>query len=71
MASVCEIKTDFLKLAEKYAGRWVALHPQTDEVLASGDSPAEVLGAAIAAGVPDAIVTKVLADYGSYVTCLT
>jgi len=70
MSAVCEIKMDFVALAEQYAGQWVALHPETGDVLASGGSPGEVLAAASTAGVADAIVTMVVDDYGAYVTWL-
>lgn len=68
MSALCELKTDFVKLAERFAGMWVALHPETDEVVASGSSIEEAIEAAAAAGVTDPIITKVVDDYGAYVT---
>jgi hypothetical protein len=70
MPALCELKTDFFKLAKEYAGRWVALHSQTGDLVAAGDSPGEVLEAAMAAGVKDPIITQVADDYGAFVTCL-
>lgn len=65
-----ELKVDFVKLAERYAGKWVALNPKSDEVVASGDSPTEVLAAAAAAGVDEPFITRVVDDYSAFVTCL-
>ncbi len=68
--STSELKVDFIKLAERYAGKWVALDPHTDEVVASGDTPSEVLSAAADAGVAEPFITRVVDDYGAFVTCL-
>jgi len=70
MPRVCEITTDFIRLAREHAGRWVALDSETGEVVAVGESPEQVLEAALAAGASDAILTQVVNDYGAFVTCL-
>jgi hypothetical protein len=65
-----EIKVDFMELARRYAGKWVALRPDTYEVIASGSSAEEVLEAAARAGIPEPIITDVVDSYGSYVLCV-
>lgn len=68
--SIYEIKLDFIALAKKYAGRWVALRPDTYEVISAGSSVEEVLEAAARAGVEEPLITDVVASYGSYVPCV-
>ena len=70
MATLIEIKTDFVELAKKYAGQWVAIHPATHEVVASGSTAKEAFELARQAGVEDPIITSVSDDYGAYVPCL-
>ena len=41
MATLIEIKTDFVELAKGYAGQWVAIHPTTHDVIASGSTAKE------------------------------
>ncbi len=65
-----EIDLDFVKLANEFAGRWVALHPATYEVIAAGFSPEEVLEKARQADIEEPIITHVLDDYGSSAACL-
>ena len=70
MLTVHEIKVDFLSLAEKYAGKWVALHPVSMDVIIAGSSAKEVADAASAAGIEDAVITKVVEDYSIFVSCV-
>ncbi len=67
---VYELKVDFIALAKKYAGKWVALRPDTYEVITSGSSAGEVLEAAAQAGVEEPLITDVVDSYGSYVPCV-
>ena len=71
MATLIEIKTDFVEIARKYAGQWVAIDPATHEVVASGSTAKEAFELARQAGVDDPIITGVSDDYGAYVPCLT
>jgi len=64
-----EIRLDFIQLAKKYAGKWVALRPDTYEVICAGSSAEEVLEDAARAGVDEPLITDVVASYGSYVPC--
>ena len=66
---VYEIKLDFIALAKKYAGKWVALRPDIYEVITAGSSAQEVLEAAARAGVDEPLITDVVESYGSYVPC--
>jgi hypothetical protein len=70
MPSTLDLKLDFVKLSEKYSGKWVAIHPESQEVIAAGSTAAEVLKAARDAGISEPLVTRIVDDYGSYVTCL-
>jgi hypothetical protein len=70
MPAVLELKVDFVKLSEKYSGKWVAIHPESQEVIAAGSTASAVLQAARDAGVPEPLVTRIVDDYGSYVTWL-
>ena len=65
---VYEIRLDFIALAKKYAGKWVALRPDTYEVITAGSSAEEVLEAAARAGVDEPLITDVVESYGSYVS---
>lgn len=67
MATIIEIGTDFVELAKRYAGQWVAIDPATNQVVASGATAKEALDLAIQAGVNDPIMTGVSDDYGAYV----
>jgi hypothetical protein len=70
MNAVYEIKLDVIALARKYAGKWVAMRPDTYEVIASGTSAEEVLAAAERAGVEEPLIADVVESYGSHVPCL-
>ncbi len=70
MNAVYEIKLDVIALARKYAGKWVAIRPDTYEVIASGTSAEEVLAAAERAGVEEPLIADVVESYGSHVPCL-
>jgi len=67
MNAVYEIRLDFIALAREYAGKWVAMRPDTYEVIASGSSAEEVLAAAEQAGVEEPLITDVVESYGSNV----
>ena len=69
MNAVYEIELDFIALARKYAGKWVAMRSDTYEVIASGSSAEEVLAAADRAGVEEPLITDVVESYGSHVPC--
>jgi len=60
MLSLCDIPVDYFSLAAQYNGRWVAIRLDTQEVLAVGDSPKEVLDFALAQGVEVPFITKVV-----------
>jgi len=64
-----DLKIDFLWLSKTYAGKWVALDPDTSEVIASGSSAQEVLDKANQAGVKEPVITDVVEDYSAYVPC--
>ena len=68
---IYEIGLDFVKLAREHAGRWVALHPDTYEVVTSGSSAEEVLEKARQAGIDEPLITDVVDDYAAFVPCLT
>ena len=68
MPMVIEPNVDFIQLAEKYAGKWVALHPATGEVLAVGASAKDVLEATASNAGEDPIITKVEESYGTFIT---
>ena len=70
MSQVVEIQTDFVKLAREHRGEWVAIHPETREVIATGASAIEVLEIANAMGVDEPLIVNVIDDYGSLVPCL-
>lgn len=70
MSQVVEIKTDFVRLAREHNGEWVAIHPESREVIASGSSAIEVLEIANALGVDEPLIVSVIDDYGSLVPCL-
>ena len=69
MSTICEVKVDFLKLAKEFAGRWVALHPDTRELVAVGQSAKEVLDSALEKGVEEPVITRIADDYGTYIPC--
>jgi len=63
MVAILKLKADFVKLSERYSGKWVAIHPESQEVIAAGSKAVEILKAARDAGVPEPLVTKVLEAY--------
>jgi len=60
-------RLDFIQLSQMYAGKWVALHPDTAEVIAVGASLKEVRQAVASIPVEDPIITKVEEYYGAFV----
>lgn len=60
---------DLVELAPRYAGRWVALDPESGAVLASGDSAKEALDGAESEGEKMPLVIRVLDDYGQLAPC--
>jgi len=66
-----EIRVDFSELAKHYAGRWVALDPDTYAVVTVGESAEEVLDAANKKGLAEPIITHVVENYAAFVPCLT
>lgn len=69
MAATAEIKADLIDLSKEHAGEWVALHPDTEEFLASGATAMEAIDAARRLGVRDPIIFKPLDDYGGLAPC--
>jgi hypothetical protein len=70
MAKIEKIKADFFALAKNFGGRWVALDPDSHEVLASGSTAKEALESAGTKGYDRPLVFKVLTDYGALAPCL-
>jgi hypothetical protein len=66
-----EIGVDFSELAKRYAGRWVALDPDTYVVVSVGESAEEVLDEANRKGLDEPIITHVVENYAAFVPCLT
>jgi hypothetical protein len=58
------------RLARSYAGKWVAVHAEMHEVLASGDTAAAVYQQATQAGIEEPLIINVQDDYGSCVPCV-
>ncbi len=70
MHELADIAVDYFRLLERYRGRWVAIRLETQEVIAAGDSPKEVLDSALAQGAESPFITKV--DSENYlVPCAT
>jgi predicted RNase H-like HicB family nuclease len=63
------LKVDFVKLSREYAGKWVALDPDTNDVIAVGSSAQEVLDKASELGIEEPVITDVVEDYSAYVPC--
>lgn len=70
MIQVAQIKADFRGLAEKYCGRWVALHPDTEAVLAHAYSAPEAIEIAKSKGCAEPLVFRVFDNYGAIAPCL-
>ena len=66
-----EIRVDFSELAKLYAGRWVALNPDTYAVVTVGESAEEVLNEANRKGLDDPVITHVVENYAAFVPCLS
>ena len=64
MSTQIEPRTDFVELADRYAGEWVALDPDTREIIAHGPSGVEVFRSAKRAGVEEPLVMQIVDDYG-------
>ena len=60
---------DMISLASEYAGKWVALDPDGNTVLASGESASVVYRAAQGVGVQSPMVLWVLDNYGGLAPC--
>ena len=70
-ATMYEIRVDFSELAKRYAGRWVALDPDTYVVVTVGESAEEVLNEANRKGLDDPVITHVVENYAAFVSCLS
>ena len=55
---------DLIALARDFLGKWVALHPETRDVVASGSSAKAVREAAVDAGVSVPVILQASDDYG-------
>ena len=55
---------DLVELARKFVGKWVALHPETHDVVAAGESAKAVREEATEAGVDTPLILEVSDDYG-------
>lgn len=58
---------DFTKSLKGYSNKWVALKPDTTQVVASGNSPKYVIASARRNGVDTPVLTRVPKDYGAYI----
>jgi hypothetical protein len=65
-----ELRVDFSELARKYAGLWVAMDPDTYEVVSSGDNAETVLDEANKKGLDEPLVTFVVENHAAFVPCL-
>ena len=65
-----ELKIDLIGLPRTYLGKWVALDPEDQRVVASGATAAEVYDAASKAGIAEPLITKVIDNYGALVPSL-
>jgi len=66
MSDAEKVNTDFAALAEEFAGKWVALDPESGDVVAYGDSALSVLEAASAKGVKEPIINRIFDNYGAF-----
>ena len=60
---------DLSKILNKYSDKWVALKPETTDVVAVGDNLNKVIEKARKTGVDTPVVTRVPKDYGTYILC--
>jgi transcriptional/translational regulatory protein YebC/TACO1 len=58
---------DLSKILNKYSDKWVALKPETADVIAVGENLKLVIEKARKTGVDTPVVTRVPKDYGTYV----
>jgi len=58
---------DLSKILNRYSSKWVALRPQTTDVVAVGSSPKIVIDKARKSGVENPVLTRVPKDYGTYI----
>lgn len=63
-----KVKTyDLSKSLKNYSSKWVALKPQTMQVVATGKTPKSVISSARKNGVSSPVLTRVPKDYGAYI----
>ena len=55
---------DLVELARRFVGKWVALHPETRDLLAAGASAKAVREEAAEAGVDTPLILQISDDYG-------
>ncbi|MBU0534801.1 hypothetical protein KKC62_01305 [Patescibacteria group bacterium] len=58
---------DLSKVLNKYPSKWVALKPNTADVVAVGRTPKIVIDKARKSGVESPVLTRVPKDYGTYI----
>ena len=58
---------DLSKILKRYSSKWIALKPQTTNVVAVGRSPKIVIEKARKSGVDNPVLTRVPKDYGTYI----
>ena len=64
-----EIKVDFMSLSREFPGKWVALDPESGEVLVVGATVEEISAMVAEKKIEDPLITKISADYSMYVSC--
>ena len=69
MAKIAQIKADLFALAKRFCGQWVALDPNTSDIVASAGTAKEVLELAEREGCAEPLVFKVLDNYGPLAPC--
>ena len=58
---------DLSKILNKYSDGWVALKPETTDVVAAGNNLKTVIEEARKTGVDTPVITRVPKDYGTYI----
>ena len=58
---------DLSKILKDYSDVWLALHPSSMKVVATGKEPKNVLEKARRQGIGDPILTKAPKNYGTYI----
>lgn len=58
---------DLSKILNKYSDKWVALKPETTDVIAVGENLKVVIEKARKSGVDTPVVTRVPKYYGTYI----